>query len=93
MTTGSSSADGAHSTPDGQHASNGQRQTDGIESSDGVDRKQTVSKPLDYTILGMNSGTAMDGIDCALVRYRQESPESPLHIELLKVRFCLIDQE
>lgn len=41
---------------------------------------------LDITVLGMNSGTAMDGIDCALVRYQQVSPESALHMEILKVR-------
>jgi hypothetical protein len=41
---------------------------------------------LDITVMGMNSGTAMDGIDCALVRYRQDSPEAPLHMEILKVR-------
>lgn len=92
MTTGSSSTDGAHSTPNGQHASNGQRQRNGIENSGGEDQKQTASKPLDYTILGMNSGTAMDGIDCALVRYRQESPESPLHMELLEVSLCFVNQ-
>lgn len=40
---------------------------------------------LDLTILGMNSGTAMDGIDCALVRYRQDTPTTPLHMEILKV--------
>ncbi|KAH2869649.1 hypothetical protein KXV31_002732 [Aspergillus fumigatus] len=39
---------------------------------------------LDITVMGMNSGTAMDGIDCALVRYRQDSPEAPLHMEILK---------
>lgn len=92
MTTGSSLPDSAHSKPNGQHGSNGQRQTNDMEESDGADQKQTASKPLDYTILGMNSGTAMDGIDCALVRYRQESPESPLHMELLKVRLCFVDQ-
>jgi hypothetical protein len=52
---------------------------------------------LDIRVLGMNSGTAMDGIDCALVRYRQASPTEPLHMEILKVRFkptnqsCIID--
>ena len=92
MTTGSSSADGTHSTANMQHASNGQRQTNGIEGRCSADQKQTASKPLDYTILGINSGTAMDGIDCALVRYRQESPESPLHMELLRVRLSFIDQ-
>lgn len=40
---------------------------------------------LELRVLGMNSGTAMDGIDCALVRYTQESPTAPLHMEVLKV--------
>ncbi|KAF4624796.1 hypothetical protein G7Y89_g13371 [Cudoniella acicularis] len=39
---------------------------------------------LNLLILGITSGTAMDDIDFALCRFTQESPETPLYLEIVQ---------
>lgn len=41
------------------------------------------SRPLSLKVIGHNAGTSMDGVDMVLVRYTQESPTSPLQMQLL----------
>lgn len=55
-------------------------------SSSSLERGAEQNGPgLDFLILGVTSGTAMDEIDFALCRFTQTSPEAALELEIIQV--------
>lgn len=55
-------------------------------------RAEQKDTALDLLVLGVTSGTAMDSIDFALCKFNQESPEAPLHLDVIQVRPLLSSQ-
>jgi len=47
--------------------------------------KTYAAEPLDLTVLGVCTGAALNGVDCVLLRYQQDSPEEPLHMDVIRV--------
>ncbi|KAG2733138.1 hypothetical protein G9P44_004128 [Scheffersomyces stipitis] len=43
-----------------------------------------TSPLLDVNVMGLNSGTSIDGIDVVLCNFKQSSVDSPLHLSVLK---------
>lgn len=49
-------------------------------------KMKEIKGSLDMTVLGMCSGAALDGVSCTLIRYKQQSPDEPLRMVILKAR-------
>lgn len=60
----------------------------GIAWSPGTSQYSTMqsTNALDLTVLGMCSSAALHGVTCAVLRYRQRSPDAPLRLSIVKVR-------
>lgn len=57
--------------------------------------KMEIGKPskdgIDLTVLGVCTGTGLLHLDCALVRFGQESPSAPLRVKLQQVStYCTL---
>jgi 1,6-anhydro-N-acetylmuramate kinase len=48
---------------------------------------QAAAGNLDVKVLGIRCRSGLNKLDFALVHYRQQTPDSPLRVEFLKVRF------
>lgn len=56
---------------------------------EGKRHESSAKHPLDLTILGVSSGSGLNGLDYALVRYHQKAPAAPLQVELLQVSLTI----
>ena len=57
-----------------------------ITNGNGTTDGSGATKPYRIRVMGMNSGTSMDAVDCALCEFYQESPESQMTMKLIAVR-------
>tara|TARA_R110002003_G_scaffold184_10_gene14457 strand:+ start:20471 stop:20692 length:222 start_codon:yes stop_codon:yes gene_type:complete len=51
-----------------------------------IPHERIVKDALDLRVLSVRSGSGLNELNFALVRYRQDSPDAPLRVELRKVR-------
>jgi 1,6-anhydro-N-acetylmuramate kinase len=58
--------------------------TNGHSNGTAVPVRHVDSPGFSLRVLGMNSGTSMDGVDCVLCHFTQSSPLAPLHLKILK---------
>jgi hypothetical protein len=59
--------------------------TQELSRNHGLGEEHTTRSGLDLYVLGICSGSGLDQLDLALLRYRQDAPNAPLRVELLQV--------
>ncbi|KAI5799450.1 UPF0075 domain protein [Pyronema domesticum] len=53
----------------------------------------TTDNSLSLRVLGLNSGTSMDAVDCVLCHFTQKTPTDPLHLKIIKYDDIPLPQE
>jgi hypothetical protein len=57
-----------------------------VQYANGQSNTTTLQDTLDVRVLGVCSGSGLNQLNFAFVRYRQDSPNAALRLELLRVR-------
>jgi hypothetical protein len=55
-----------------------------------VARGAKPTESLNMRVLGVYTGAALNGVECVLLRYQQESPSEPLHMSVVRVYYLTL---
>jgi hypothetical protein len=55
-----------------------------------VARGPKPTEPLNMRVLGVYTGAALNGVECVLLHYQQQSPSEPLHMNVVRVYYLTL---